>query len=331
MPPTAVPPFDDQPGAWLRCALHVHTTESDGWLSPPVQRRYHAWSGYDALAITDHDKVTPHPSGDDDLILLGGTELSLTAPRSGGPLHLLGIGVGASLSVDRDATLREAAAAVRAAGGLPFLAHPLWSGLHTDEVDGLDDCAGIEIFNASCEVEQGRGHNDTHADIWLSQGHRLTLIATDDTHYPGFDAFRAWTMVHAAERSRDAVLAALAAGRFYASSGPRITGLTLDGATLSVRTTPVRSIAVLANPPYGARIEAGHHSLAYHAGRLGTADGQTMEGLAEGDLLTGAIVHWRPGVRYARLVVTDAHGRRAWSNPIWADPASGQPPMAPSA
>lgn len=315
----AIAPFDEQPGVWLRCALHAHTSHSDGWLAPHIQRRYHVWGEYDALAITDHDVFTPEPEGDDSLILLGGTELSLVAPKSGGPLHLLGIGVTGKVAANTRSTLAEAAQAVRAAGGLPFLAHPVWSGLRTDEVDGIEHCAGMEIFNASCEVEQGRGHNDAHADIWLSMGHRLNLIATDDTHYAGYDAFRGWTMVHAAERTRAAVLDALATGRFYASSGPRILELSFDGKTVSVRTTPARAIAALGNPHHGAQVTAGQHGLTYRGARLRTDDDQAPEGIVDGELLTGARFPIRPGMRYVRIVVTDDHGRKAWSNPVWLD------------
>ncbi len=315
----SIAPFDDRPGQWLRCAFHVHTTGSDGWLAPHIQRQYHDWGGYDVLAITDHDTFTPHPDGADDLLLIGGTELSLIAPKSDGPLHLLGIGVTQKVAADANSTLAEAARAVRAAGGLPFIAHPVWSGLRTDEVEGIEECAGVEIFNASCEVEQGRGHNDAHADIWLSLGHRLNLIATDDTHYPGYDAFRAWTMVHAAERSREAVLDALATGRCYASTGPRILDLTFDGEMVEVRTTPAVSIAALANPPHGGQITAGRHAISYRGERLRTTDGQAWEGMSDGELLTGARFRIRPGMRYLRIVVTDFHGNRAWSNPLWLD------------
>jgi predicted metal-dependent phosphoesterase TrpH len=319
---SVIVPFDGQPGEWLRCAFHVHTTKSDGWLQPHVQRQYHAWGGYDVLFITDHDGFTPEPDGDDAVLVIGGTELSLTAPKSGGPLHLLGIGVTAKVDIDRDATLLDAATAVRATGGLPFLAHPVWSGLRTDEVDGIESCAGVEIFNAGCDVEQGRGHNDAHADIWLSMGHRLNLIATDDTHYPGYDAFRAWVLVHAAERSREAVLDALANGRFYSTTGPRITDLSFDGGILTVRTTPVRAIAALSNPPHGGQVTAGHHALTYRGERLRTKDDQAWEGIVDGDLLTGARFPIRPGMRYLRIVLTDDHGRKAWSNPIWIDQES---------
>ncbi|MGH2561407.1 MAG: CehA/McbA family metallohydrolase [Thermomicrobiales bacterium] len=316
IPSGPVAPFDDESGVWLRCAFHVHTTESDGMLSPPMQRRAHVMAGYDVLAITDHDRCTSEPAGDDHLLVIGGTEISLTAPKSGGPLHLLGLGITGMPEVGRDASLPEAAAAVRAAGGLPFVAHPVWSGLRTDEID-FAGVAGIEIFNAGCEVEQDRAHASAHWDVWLSMGHRLTAIATDDTHYPGFDAFRAWTMVHARDRTRAALLVALTAGRFYASSGPRITGLTFDEGVLTVQRTPARAIAALATPPYGGRVNAGHDALAHRGERLPSADGQTREGIIDGDLLTGARFSMQPGMRYVRIVVLDAHGRRAWSNPVW--------------
>lgn len=316
---TAIAPFDNQPGAWLRCAFHVHTTNSDGWLQPHKQRDYHVWGGYDVLVITDHDSFTAEPDGIDDLLVIGGTELSLTAPKSGGPLHVLGIGVTGTVPVDGDATLLEAATAVRELGGLPFLAHPVWSGLRTDEVEGIEVCAGVEIYNASSHQEQSRGHNDAHTDVWLSMGHHLHLIATDDSHYPGYDAFRAWVQVHAAERTREAVLAALARGHFYSTCGPRILQLSLDGDLLTVHTTPVRSIAALGNPPHGGQVSAGHHALTYRGERLRTADGQAWEGIVDGDLLTGARFPIRPGMRYVRVVLMDDRGRHAWSNPVWLE------------
>lgn len=319
-----IAPWDGADGVWLRCQLHAHTTESDGWLSPAMLRRYHAGAGYDVLAITDHDRLTeiPPPHGgahpaDDGLIVLGGTELSLKAPNSGGPLHVLGIGVREMPEVSRSARLTEAAAAIRAARGLAYVAHPWWSGLRTEELDDVAGVTGIEVYNAGCEVEQGRGSSEAHWDAWLAAGHGLLGIATDDLHSPGWESFRAWTLVHARERTAAAVLDALAAGRCYATTGPRVHDLAWDGAGLAVRCTPARSIAVLGQPPYGARVNAGHHALAQHGRRLRTPDGQDAEGTIEGDHLTGAVFPAVPGLRYARVVVTDNRGRQAWTNPVW--------------
>jgi hypothetical protein len=299
--------------------LHAHTTESDGWLTPTMLRRYHAIAGFDVLAITDHDRFTPAPEGDDDLLLLGGVELSLKAPASGGPLHVLGLGVTDLPAVTPDVPLVEAAKAIRATGGLAFVAHPVWSGLRTEELDSFEGVTGIEIFNAGCEVEEGRGHANAHWDIWLSKGHRLTAIATDDLHTPGFESFLGWTMVHAREKSRLAVLDALRDGRFYATTGPRITALESDGHRLTIRTTPARSIAFLAQPPFGTQLNAGRLQPSHYARRLPTTDGQTVEGQIDNDLLSGATVAWLPGIRYLRIVVTDDRGRMAWTNPRHPD------------
>ncbi len=49
----------ERAGDWLRCALHAHSTVSDGDLppqgsGPPVRDR-----GFDVLAITDHWRWQP--------------------------------------------------------------------------------------------------------------------------------------------------------------------------------------------------------------------------------------------------------------------------------
>lgn len=315
----AIAPFDGQSGVWLRCALHAHSTDSDGWLSPLMLRRYHALAGFDVLAITDHDRFTTEPEDDDDLLIIGGIEISLVAPKSGGPLHLLGIGVTGMPEVSADSTLTEACSAVIAAGGVPFIAHPVWSGLLTDEVDGIELAGGIEVYNSSCWVEQDRAHADAHWDLWLSRGLKLGGIATDDLHYPGYEAFRAWTMVYARERTRDAVVEAIKTGRYYSTTGPRITDLNFTDGVLTVGCTPAKSVTALANPPYGARITAGHHELTFRAARLRTPDGQAMEGIINGDLLSGAIFRSHPNVRYVRIVIEDDQGRRAWTNPIYRE------------
>ena len=43
-----------QKGTWLKCALHAHTTNSDGELAPADLVRHYEEAGFDALVITDH-------------------------------------------------------------------------------------------------------------------------------------------------------------------------------------------------------------------------------------------------------------------------------------
>ncbi len=315
----AIAPFDGAPGVWLRCQLHAHTTESDGWLSPAMLRRYHVEAGYDVLAITDHDVVTSQPAGNDQLIVLSGVELTVGRSRIGGAIHLLGLGVTTMPAVEPGSSVSAAAAAIRAAGGLSFLAHPVWSGIWPDEIVGLESINGIEIYNGGIVREQGRGYGDTHWDFWLCYGHRLTGIACDDLHRAGYESFFGWTMIHARERSREAVLAALAEGRFYSTTGPRILMLCSDRDRLMIRTSPAKAIFAVSNPPYGAGVLAERHGLTFHATRFRTNDGQMPEGLTDGDWLTGAIFPIRLGVRYMRFVVVDTNGCQAWTNPVWIE------------
>ena len=84
------------------------------------------------------------------------------------------------------------------------------------------------MWNAGCELEIGRGDSSLQWDEALERGKNLFALATDDSHHPGFDSGFAWTMVRAADKSQEAVLAALRAGSFYGSTGPEITSVEVD-------------------------------------------------------------------------------------------------------
>ncbi len=321
--PGRVPGFDAE-GIWLRCNLHAHTTNSDGFLAPAQLVQLYDQAGYDVLAISDHDQLTPHPEVDTDLILLSASEISLRAPQTHGPLHVLALGIERMPAVDRGATLATATAAISEAGGIAVIAHPWWSGLRPDELEPYEGVAAIEIFNAGCEVEQGRGHAAQFWDALLAGGRGHGGIATDDHHLPGTDTFRGWTMVRAAERTAGAVMAALRAGDYYASTGPAILGIEFEGNDLVVETSPVAAVSAVSRAPYGARVNAGSHGL----NRFGRSDlfaGGRRSGDVDGELLT-RVRFTMPASRrvsYIRVQVEDGHGRYAWSNPILMDGNGG--------
>jgi hypothetical protein len=167
--------------------------------------------------------------------------------------------------------------------------------------------AGIEVYNAGGELESGRGLSAVHWDELLEAGRLCHAIATDDSHHPGLDSGFAWTWVRVEERSSEAVLAALAAGAFYSSTGPAIHEVLRDGETVEMRCSPVRAVTLVSARTLGSAVNAGR--LGYrHGGRV----------LAEND--DGLIVHARlelpqPAL-HARVEVTDAAGRKAWANPF---------------
>ena len=116
------------PGDWLKAALHMHTTNSDGELAPRALARHYGRAGYDVVALTDHWHRSEAPSSP-DLVVLPGVELNCLLPedRDG---HVLGIGIErdpAELAGER----RDLAATgdwIVDAGGVAYLAHPYWTG-----------------------------------------------------------------------------------------------------------------------------------------------------------------------------------------------------------
>jgi hypothetical protein len=109
----------------VSCVVHVHSTYSDGTATVPELLDAARAARADAVLLTDHDTLGARRDGwegmHEGVLLLVGTEVS---PKQG---HYLAFGVAAEIRhVGR--TAGEIAAAVRAAGGVGFAAHPFSEG-----------------------------------------------------------------------------------------------------------------------------------------------------------------------------------------------------------
>jgi len=297
------------PGVWLRCALHAHTTNSDGEFPPEFLVRHYERAGFDVLAITDHWVRTKQASTN-GLVVIPSSELDARLGDPGRKAHVLALGVnedppppGADLP-----TLADTADWIVQHGGVPYLAHPYWSGLRTNELARCDGLVGVEVYNAGCELEAGRGLSSVHWDEILEMGRPCDAIAVDDTHHPGFDSGFAWTWVRASERSPAAVLRALRDGACYSSTGPIIEDLRLAGRTVEVRCSPASRVTLLTGRGRGASVVAG---------RLGYRHGGDILERADDGSVTAARLAAPAGAPYARLEVRDARGETAWTNPLW--------------
>jgi hypothetical protein len=300
-------PFDS-PGEWLRCALHAHTTNSDGALPPEMLVQHYEWAGFDVLAITDHWVRTVVPSTE-RLVVIPGAELDARIDGQG-DAHVLGLGVrdDPTLPETEPPTLDEAVDWILDAGGVPYLAHTYWSGLRAGAFERCDGLVGLEVYNAACELEVGRGLAALHWDEVLEHRRPLLALATDDTHRPGFDSSLAWVWARCAERSAEAVLSALREGRFYSSTGPRVNGLTTTETAVEVRCTPARSVTLVAGRMKGSAVNAG---------RLGyTSRAEVLE-VDDRGLIVAARLERPAFTPYGRLELRDAEGGRAWTNPLW--------------
>jgi hypothetical protein len=295
-------------GSWLRCALHAHTTNSDGELSPELLVRHYDWAGFDVLAITDHWVRTDEPSTD-GLLVIPSTELNARVDGSGGDAHVLALGVAADPvppAHDFDG-LDDTVSWVLANGGVPYIAHTYWSGLRADDFEACDGLVGLEVYNAGCELEVGRGFAGLHWDDVLDRRRPFFGIAVDDSHHPGFDSSFGWVCARCRERTAASVLDALARGAFYSSTGPEIRRLEVEETAVEVACTPARSVTVVAARRVGSRVNAG---------RLGyPLRGEILESSDDGLIVAARLA--RPPSPYGRLELEDAQGRKAWTNPLW--------------
>jgi hypothetical protein len=295
-------------GLWLRCALHAHTTNSDGEMAPDMLVRHYEWAGYDVLAITDH-WVRTNERSTRKLLVIPSVELNA---QCGGPehdSHVLALGVEADPVIPENefAPLQEVVDWIAANGGVPYLAHTYWSGLRTEQWEACEGLVGIEVWNAGCELEVGRGDASLHWDEALERGRGLFGLATDDSHHPGYDSAFAWTMVRALDRTQEAVLEALRTGAFYGSTGPELTALEVTEDAVTVHCSPVASVTLFTGRARGARANAG---------RLGYPNNARILERDSAGLITACRLDRPWNAPYGRLEVTGPSGR-AWTNPLW--------------
>lgn len=295
------------PGRFWRGNLHTHSTRSDGVLDPEEVCRRYRREGYDFLALTDHfvgqygyPIVDTVPFRTNSFTTILGAELHSGAMANGELWHILAVGLPADFAPSNSPTFRpvpdqesgaEIAARAVAAGAFVAIAHPQWSGLTLADARGIVAAHAVEIYNHGCAEGCDRPDGFAIADLLMSEGRRLTLVATDDAHFSEPDHFGGWVMVKAEANEPEALLAALKAGHFYSSQGPDLHDVRITDEAVEVECSSVRSIIVQGS---------------------GTA-AKAVHGLS----LNGASIPLERfrNSPFVRVSVIDHSGRRAWSNP----------------
>lgn len=299
------------PGRFWRGNLHTHSTNSDGVLPPEeVCRRYRA-EGYDFLALTDHFVgLWNYPISDttgyrtEGFTTILGAELHSGAMANGELWHILAVGLPPDFApsdsphfvpVAGQETAAQIAQRAVDAGAFVAIAHPQWSGLTLEDARSVTAAHAVEIYNHGCAMGCDRPDGFAIADLLLSEGRRLTLIATDDAHFSEPDFFGGWVMVKAQANEPAALLAALKAGHFYSTQGPELRDVRIEDNRVIVESSAVSSVIAIG---WGTGAKGVHgHSMTRAEVPL--------------DRLNNS--------PWIRVAVIDAAGRRAWSNPIWRE------------
>jgi hypothetical protein len=261
VPQHLINPYAGSEGAWVRGNLHGHCRESSACATVGLREgiRKHHDAGARFLAITDHDYVTDLSDVRrlwPEIIFLEGFEWSASE-------NILFIGE--HVPPLYEGSLREALQG--SSDLLTVICHPkpsrsrdYWT---VPMIAALvPSPSAIEIYNA----HYSRGNlaypdpNPLYTDIWdllLSRGMRLWGVADDDSHDPP-DFGRTLSMACVQDPSPRSLLAALRAGRFYASTGLLMENVEVKGREINVR---------LASPGVGRFIGPGGRMLRTGEGR----------------------------------------------------------------
>jgi hypothetical protein len=307
----AAPPAGT-PGRWYKGNTHTHTLNSDGDSTPDDVVRWYREHGYQFLVLTDHNFVT----GVDGLIALHGADErflvvrgeEVTSTAGDKPIHVNGLDVDrwvaphAGTSVNE--VLQRSVDGIRAASGVPHVNHPNFGwALTARDLQQLRHNRLFEVFNGHPQVNQeGGGGVPGLEEVWdqiLSGGTLIYGIAVDDAHVfkqPGNPRVagpgRGWVMVRAARLEPDAIMQALEAGDFYASTGVVLEDVQATAASLAVRVKPER------DSKYRIRF----------IGR----GGKVLEEAAA----PAATYTFTGDEGYVRAKVLESNGRVAWVQPV---------------
>ena len=301
------------PGRFWRGNLHTHSTRSDGHLDPAETVGWYRDNGYDFVALTDHFvrrygyRITDTTSmrGDGFTTLIGA---ELHAPRTevGNLWHIVAAGLPLDFAQPAPGeTGPQLAARAVANGAFVIVAHPAYYGLSVADVESIEAAHALEIYNGASALAYEMGDSSHILDVLMSRGRRIDACATDDAHfeYPEYpDHGLGWVEVRAEKNDPAELVAALRAGHFYASEGPKLLDVRFDGDDVVVANSPVVKVIVSGG---GERYEC-RYGLDLTETRVPLTF--FRNGAFEVDPALGS---------YLRITVVDARGKRAWTNPIW--------------
>ena len=275
---------------YYKANLHMHTTLSDGRMTPEEVKEAYKNRGYSILAYTDHEAIVPHNDlRDESFLPITSFEIATGEQTEGLPagsnrtyhLNLYAKdpqnAVSSAFMVDyiwgkiehikayineeqfRHSCQRtysvecmnDIIARAKEEGFLVSYNHPTWSLQDENDYAELKGVWGVEVYNTGCDR---MGYLDTvhPMETLLRRGEFVFPLATDDAHKLS-DCFGGWTMVGADRLEYSDVMQALENGDFYASTGPEWTvadALEAEDGTVITLTATVESIYQAYNSSY---------------------------------------------------------------------------------
>lgn len=187
--------------------------------------------------------------------------------------------------------------------------HPYWSMQDEADILSYDGIFSLEIANYGSYIMNGLEHCAPLYDKMLCAGKHIFCHAADDNHNaakdgsPDSDSYGAFTVMMPKELTYNGVIGAMESGDMYASMGPTISELSINGDTLRIECSGVRHIYVYFGSKRPAFVNAADEPL------------------------TSADIKIDPSARYVRVGIMDGAGH--WANTRGFTRAEvGLPPLA---
>ena len=317
---------------FYKANLHCHSTISDGQCTVEELKEGYRNAGYSIIAFTDHDALIGHNDLTDDTFLaLNGYEMEINEPGHPWPetktchmclialepdnltqvcyhraAYLFGNAPKYREQIQFDPNqpdfvrhytpecLNDMFRVARENGFFVTYNHPTWSLETPENYMNYHGMNAMEVVNYGCVNAGFDDVNPRVYDDMLRGGEKIICIAADDNHarfdVANPDTFGGFTMIAAPKLEYRAVTAALSAGHTYASMGPEIQELYYEDGRVYIKTSPAREISY---HPYTRNCRCAKK---------------------KGELITEASFAVAEGERFFRLEVTDAQGKRAFTN-----------------
>ena len=308
-------------GNFYKANLHSYSTLSDGRFTPEQLKKMYSEKGYSILAYTDKETFVTHDElTDDSFLALNGAVLSfsdrlcgssvtspeyslrkcsdmgLIAPKGVSELPILPYPV--SCQIYCPETINAARKIFKDNGFFITHNNPTYNLEPHDDYMAYDAPDALEIVNFS-SFRSGAADRNEHIfeDLLLADKPVLCIAADGNKNDPDLpDSFGAWTMIKAPDLSYDSVMTAIRSGSFYSSEGPEIKELYVKDNRIYIKTSEVTRI----------RIATDTRAKALREHVDGTPFTETSFALSR-------------EYKYIRIVITDKHGRQAFTNAYYMD------------
>lgn len=271
-------------GNFYKANLHMHTTVSDGKMTPLEVKEKYKEKGYSIVAYTDHELMLPHNDlSDDSFLAITSTEISINQRKdcdfrytkcyhlnilSKDPFRtefntfseeIMWLKHSYQYLTDKQREVKykrnysvecinEMIKMANEEGSLVTLNHPFWSLQDYEDYIDLKGLWGVEWYNTGCAIV---GYLDTYdpIDFLLRKGENVFPLATDDAHKID-DCFGGFVMVKANDLKYETIYNALKNGDFYSSTKPLIYELFIEDGVINIKSSKVTKVFINAECRY---------------------------------------------------------------------------------